>query len=66
MPSENMKISINKQDNHMYKLLLLIPLFLLLSGCAQQTRGIGLQTYSTSQAAQHSLEALDARYHQRY
>jgi uncharacterized lipoprotein YajG len=66
MPSQNMKISIKKQDNHMYKLLLLIPLFLLLSGCAQQTRGIGPQTYSTSQAPQYSLEALDARYHQRY
>ncbi len=48
----------------MYKLLLLLPLFLLLAGCAQQTRGVAPQTHSTSQAASYSLEALDARYHQ--
>jgi len=44
----------------MYKLLLLLPLFLLLEGCAQSVVGITPQKHETP----YSLEAIDARYHQ--
>ena len=50
----------------MFRLLLLIPLLLLLSACAQETRGAIPRTYTTSHVSPYSLEALDARYHQRH
>jgi len=48
----------------MHKLLLILPLFLLFTGCAQQTRGISPQTHTVSKYTPYSLEALDARYRQ--
>ena len=39
----------------MYKLLLLLPIFLFLNGCAQQSQGLS--------PAPYSLEYLDAKYH---
>jgi len=50
----------------MYKLLLFIPLFLLFTGCAQQTRGLTPQTHTSSVSAAYSLEAIDARYRKSY
>jgi len=47
----------------MYKRLLLIPIVLFLSACAQ-TKDIPPPRYTKSQVAPYSLEALDAQYHQ--
>lgn len=48
----------------MYRYLLILPLLLLFTGCAQQAGTFTSNPPSISQAAPYSLEALDARYRQ--
>ena len=48
----------------MYKLLLLIPFFLILHGCTQTGNSLKPRFQSNKQVAPYSLEELDIRYHQ--
>jgi len=50
----------------MYRLLLLVPFFLLFTACSQQTRELSLEQHSNTKAVAYSLEALDARYQRGY